>query len=229
MKIGFHDVNLAEGKIKYDDRRMNLLVAKCNPKKVSPYYVEFIRDEFVQAEAIIISKASILDLLIDDIEKCERRLESSESAAEKELLERCRQHLEAEAPLCDLQVMNTEGESIRDMGMLSMKPVVVLDGEKETTGIIELCLEKTGTIFFYTVGPKEVHAWPMKKDSDIVACAGRIHTDLARGFIKGDIASFDDFMQCHNWNDCQRKGLIKVVDRDYKIQSGDIIEIRFAV
>jgi ribosome-binding ATPase len=100
---------------------------------------------------------------------------------------------------------------------------------KDVTELIELCLAKAGIVFFYTAGPKEVHAWQVPKDSDIVTCAGRIHTDLARGFIKGDIASFDDFMSCHNWNDCQRKGLIKVVDRDYLIQPGDVIEIRFNV
>ena len=40
---------------------------------------------------------------------------------------------------------------------------------------------------------------------------------------------FEDFLGCHNWNDCQRKGLVKVVDRDYIIKPGDIIEIRFNV
>jgi ribosome-binding ATPase YchF (GTP1/OBG family) len=229
MKIGFHDCNLAEGKTKYDDRRMNLLVEKCNPKKVSPYYVEFMRDEFTRSEAVVVSRGSILDLLVDDIEKCERQLENTGDAALKELFTRCISHLETESPLCDLATAEPEKETLRSMSVLSLKPVVVLDGEKTTTEIVELCLDKAGIVFFYTVGPKEVHAWPTEKGSDIVTCAGRIHTDLAKGFIKGDIASFDDFMSCHNWNDCVKKGLVKVVDRDYTIRPGDIIEIRFAL
>lgn len=229
MKIGFHDVNLPEGKIKYNDKRMNALVEKCAPKKVSPYYVEFLKDEFVQSEAIVISRKGILELLVVDIEKCEGRVERAENAPEKELIAKCLQLLESEVPLCDGDFTASEKEQLRSMGMLSLKPVVALDQEKDVTEVIELCLAKAGLVFFYTAGPKEVHAWQIPAGSDIVTCAGKIHTDLARGFIKGDIAPFDDYMQCHNWNDCQRKGLVRVVDRDYNICPGDIIEIRFNV
>jgi len=229
MKISFHDYDLPEGKLRYDDPRMTLLVAKCTPKKVSPYYVEFMRDEFAKSEAVVISGKSILDLLLEDIEKCERQLENAESDSQKDFFKRCLAHLETETPLCDLPLSEAEKETLRSMSVLSLKPVIILEGEKPTTEIIERCLEKAGIVFFYTVGPKEVHAWPIGRDSDIVTCAGRIHTDLAKGFIKGDVAAFDDFMQCHNWNDCQRKGLVKVVDRDYRIRPGDIIEIRFAL
>jgi ribosome-binding ATPase YchF (GTP1/OBG family) len=229
MKIGYHGCNVSEGKVKFNDPRMKLLVDKCQPKKVSPYYVEFIRDEYAQVEAVVIGKAAVLDLLILDIEKVEGRLERAENDAEKALLQRCIGALEAEQPLCDLDVAAAEKESLNAMGLFSAKPVVVLDSEEEADRVIERCLEKAGIVFFYTCGPKEVHAWAVAKDADIVTCAGKIHTDLARGFIKGDIAHFEDFMSCHNWNDCQKKGLIKVVDRDYTIQSGDVIEIRFAV
>lgn len=229
MKIGYHDVNVPEGKTKYNDARMNTIVEKCNPKKVTPYYIEFMKDEFVQSEAIVISKESILDLLLFDLEKCESRLERSESETEKALIQKCMSHLESELPLCDLELAEAEKEVLRSMSVVSLKPVVVLEAGKEVTGVIDLCLEKAGIIFFYTAGPKEVHAWQIAKGSDIVTCAGRIHTDLARGFIKGDIAHYDDYISCHNWNDCQRKGLIEVVDRDYKIQPGDVIEIRFNV
>ena len=229
MKIAFKDLDLPEGKIKYNDPRMQKLVEKCQPKKVSPYYVEFLKEDFVQAEGIVIAKASILDLLIQDIEKCENRLERAENDAEKELLAKCTKILENETPLCDGDFSAEQQQMLRATGFLSFKPVVQLKESKEVTEVIELCMAKAGIIFFYTAGPKEVHAWQVPKDSDIVTCAGRIHTDLARGFIKGDIASFDDYMSCHNWNDCQKKGLIKVVDRDYLIQAGDVIEIRFNV
>jgi hypothetical protein len=229
MKIGYHACNVPEGKFKYNDPRMKLLVEKCNPKKVSPYYVEFIRDEFTQCEAIVISKESILDLLIHDIEKVEGRLERSVDECEKTLLARCMSALETETPLCDLELDGADRESLQSMSMLSAKPVVVLEKDEETDRVIERCLDRAGFVFFYTTGPKEVHAWQVPKEADIVTCAGKIHTDLARGFIKGDIASFDDYMSCHNWTECQKKGLVKVVDRDYKIQPGDVIEIRFAV
>lgn len=229
MKIGSHACDVPEGKVRYNDPRMKLLVDKCAPKKVSPHYVEFVRDEFSQVEAIVIGRPAILDLLILDIEKVEARMERAEIDAEKELLGKCQRALESETPLCDLDLPAGEKETIASMGVLSAKPVVIVDGGEEPDRVIEKCLEKAGVVFFYTAGPKEVHAWPVAKNADIVTCAGKIHTDLARGFIKGDIAPFDDYMSCHNWNDCQKKGLIKVVDRDYTIQSGDVIEIRFAV
>lgn len=229
MKTGFLNVNLPEGKVKYSDPRMNRLVEKCVPKKVSPYYVEFIKGELVQCEAIVISKQSVLELLIGDLEKCEARLERAGNDAEKSLAEKCLRCLETETPLCDGNFSAAERETLGAAGLQSLKPVVVLEKDKEVTEVIELCLKKARIVFFYTAGPKEVHAWEVPEGSDIVTCAGRIHTDLARGFIKGDVAGFEDFMSCHNWNDCQRKGLVKVVERDYKIIPGDIIEIRFNV
>jgi hypothetical protein len=229
MKIGFHDVDLPEGKNRYDDPRMKVLVEKCHPVKVSPYYVEFLRDEFARSEAVVISGKSVLELLIGDIEKCESRVERAESVSDKELAEKCLKILEAELPLCDGKFDGVERETLNSMGLQSVKPVVVLDGKKDVSEVIALCLAKAGLIFFYTAGPKEVHAWQVPAGSDIVTCAGRIHTDLARGFIKGDVAAFDDFIKCHNWNDCQRKGLVRVVDRGHIINAGDIIEIRFNV
>jgi hypothetical protein len=229
MRIGFHDLDLPEGKIKYDDGRMTALVEKCRPAKVSPYYAEFLRDEFERSEAVVISKKSVLDLLVGDIEKCESRAERAVNASDRGLAERCLRVLESESPLCDGGFDANERETLRSMGFQSVKPVIVLEQNKEASGVIAQCMAKAGLIFFYTAGPKEVHAWQVPEGSDIVTCAGRIHTDLARGFIKGDVAGFEDFLRCHNWNDCQRKGLVKVVDRDYIIKFGDIIEIRFNV
>ena len=84
-------------------------------------------------------------------------------------------------------------------------------------------------MFFYTSGASESHAWLVPKGSDIVFCASRIHSDLARGFIKGDVVSYDDYMSCHNFNDCKSKGVARMVDRDYIVQPNEIIEIRFNV
>ncbi len=62
-----------------------------------------------------------------------------------------------------------------------------------------------------------------------MTCAGKIHSDLARGFIKADIVSYEDFLQVYNMQEARSKGLVKLVDRDYTIQEGDIIEIRFNI
>ncbi|MDD5686713.1 MAG: DUF933 domain-containing protein [Elusimicrobia bacterium] len=229
MKIGFTGIDVPEGKIKYNDEILIALEKKCEPKKVSPFFAEFIRDEFIQVEAIVLPRAKILDLLIHDIEKFESRLQNTNDTAEKEFIGKCISYLEKEVPLCEVEFNETEQKFINMMSPFSMKPVVVLENETETNEIIKKTLEKSNFIFFYTAGKQEVHAWQVKKGSDIVTCAGKIHTDLARGFIKADIVSFEDFMKCHNINDARSKGLVKLVDRDYIIKEADIIEIRFNV
>ncbi len=229
MKIGFIGLDLPEGKIKYIDDKLIALEEKCEPNKVSPFFVEFIKEQFAQADAIAVAKEKILDLLIPDMEKCESRLSNTDDAEEKEFLKKCLSHLEKETPLCDTEFSENEQKYLKVLMPLSAKPVIVIDDESETNGIIKKSLEKSGIIFFYTAGKDEVHAWPVNADSDIVACAGKIHTDLARGFIKADIVSFEDFMKCHNMNDAKSKGIAKLVNRDYIIKEGDIIEIRFNI
>jgi ribosome-binding ATPase YchF (GTP1/OBG family) len=229
MRIGISGLPLEAGKVKYTDDRLNALVEKCEPKKITPFYVELVPDEFVKVDVIAVPPDRILDVLILDIEKCEARTERSDSDQEKKLMEKCLACMEQEQPLCDGQFTDEERQILTALGPVSLKPVVCLGHDTDVNDLIALALEKSGTIFFYTAGPKEVHAWPIAKGSDIVACAGAIHTDLARGFIKGDVVGFDDFMACHNFNDCKKKGLVKVVDRGHVVENGDVIEIRFNV
>lgn len=230
MKIGFTGVDLPEGKIKYNDDKLAALEAKDKPKKVSPFFAELARDEFVQSEAIVVPKGKILDLLILDMEKIESRLARVTDAAERVVLGKCLDLLEEETPLCDASFNEEEGKIVRTLAPYSFKPVVrIEDGDTDVNAIITAVLEKASYMFFYTSGPTESHAWLVKKGSDIVTCAAKIHTDLARGFIKGDVVSFDDYLKCHSFNECRSKGLVRVVDRDYVVQPGEIIEIRFNV
>ena len=91
------------------------------------------------------------------------------------------------------------------------------------------CWLAASIVFFYTAGKKEVHAWPVPEGADIVSCAGKIHSDLARGFIKADIVSYQDLIGVHNLQEARSKGLVKLVDRDYAIRPGDVVEIRFNI
>lgn len=227
MKVGFTGIDLAEGKVKYNDETLIALETKDKPKKVSPFFAEFIRDEFVQAEVIVIPAKVILDLLILDMEKIETRLTRVTEPAEQDLLTRCLESLEQDTPLCDMELDAEERQTVELADPYSLKPVVALDGDEDVDTIISLALNKADYMFFYTSGPTESHAWLVKKGSDIVTCAAKIHSDLARGFIKGDVVSFDDYMNCHSFNECKSKGLARLTDRDYIIQPREVIEIRF--
>ena len=229
MKIGFTGIDLPEGKTKYKDETLIALEEKDKAKKVAPFFAEFIKDEFVQSEAIVVPKSDILDILILDIEKIETRISKLEDGDEKVLMTKCLEQLEQEIPLCDVDFNEEETEIMIATAPISYKPIVQIEGSEDINTIIGLALDKANYMFFYTSGPKESHAWLIEKGSEIIACAEKIHSDLARGFIKGDIVSFEDYMNCHNFNDCKSKGVAKLVDRDYIVQPNEIIEIRFNV
>ena len=229
MKIGFTSVDIPEGKIKYKDENLVALEMKDNPKKVTPFFAEFIRDEFIQSEAIIIPGSKILDLLVLDMEKIETRLTRITNNNEKILMAKCMQQLEKEIPLCDVVFNDEEKDIINKASFYSFKPVVKIENNVDVNTMITLAIEKASYMFFYTSGSAESHSWILKKGSSIVNAAAKIHTHLARGFIKGDVVSFDEYMSCHSFSECKSKGFSKVVDRDYIVQPKEIIEIRFNV
>jgi hypothetical protein len=229
MKICSIGFDLPEGKVKYQDERVITLDQKLSPKKVTPFYVEFIRDDFSHCDGFLVAQARLWDLLILDMEKLEARRERTGDEAEKALLDKCLGYLEQEVPLCDGQFSEEELTLLKTLAPLSLKPTLIATEAPELNDAITQVLKKSGIIFFYTADKKEVHAWPVQEDSDIVTCAGKIHSDLARGFIKADIINYQDFMQVYNMQEARAKGLVKLVDRDYTIHAGDIIEIRFNV
>ncbi len=229
MKIGFTGTELPEGKVKFNDKCLIALEKKDKPKKVTPFFAEFISDELVHVEAIIIPADNILDLLIFDLEKIETRLSRTENEEEKGLLQKALQNLEEEIPLCDQGFNTDETAIILSADPYSLKPVIQISGDEDIDELIAKVLEKSDYMFFYTTGPSESHAWLIKKGSDIITCAAKIHSDLARGFIKGDVVNFNDYLDCHNFNECKSKGIAKVVDRDYVVEPNEIIEIRFNV
>ncbi len=82
---------------------------------------------------------------------------------------------------------------------------------------------------FYTAGEKEVRAWEVKRGSTALDVAGAIHSDIARGFIRAEIFSFEDIVREGSEKVLKEKGLIRVVGKDHVVQDGDIVYIRFNV
>jgi ribosome-binding ATPase len=229
MKICSIGFELPEGKVKYQDERVITLDQKLSPKKISPFYIEFTGEISSQCDGFLVAADRIWDLLILDMEKLEARRERTTDVAELALLEKCLGYLEQETPLCNGDFSAAELDLMKGLAPLSLKPTVVAAEAPELNDAITLVLKRSGIVFFYTADKKEVHAWPVARDADIVTCAGKIHSDLARGFIKADIVPYDDFLKVYNMQEARTKGLVKLVDRDYTIHEGDIIEIRFNI
>ncbi len=229
MKIAFTGMELPEGKIKYHDEYLTALQEKDRPRKIAPFFAELFRDEFNRCEVIVLPKDKLLDLLILDMEKMETRLSRVGEPREKKLVDKCLRVLDQEIPLCDAGFSEEEKGVLRTLAPFSFKPVIQLEGGETVNTVIESALEKADYMFFYTSAPNEAHAWLVKKNSDILSCAAKIHSDLARGFIKGTVVAFEDYMRCHNLNECKSKGVVKLTDRDYIVQPREIIEIRFNI
>ena len=229
MKIAFLGLDLPEGKVKYIDQRLAQLEKKFLPQKVTPFFVEFLKEDFVNCESIVIAKDKFLDLSILDMDKLEKRRTKTEDDKEKILIQKCLDSLEKGIPLCDIEFNNSERASVKILSLHTLKPVLILDQLPQTNILIEKVLEKSRLVFFYTAGKKEVRSWLVNAGTDIVSCAAKIHSDLARGFIKAEVINYNEFIPLHNMQEARSKGLTKLVDKDYAIVDGDIVEIRFNI
>jgi hypothetical protein len=230
MKIAYTGLDLPEGKRKYNDQLFSELVDKFKPAKVSPYYFELRPDAYATSDVIAILNQQLLDLLILDMEKVEGRLSRTEDAAEQAVLRKCLTQLEEMKPICDMPMDENERAIVNALGPLSFTPTLVSgDPSPDADELCRDALDKAGMMFFYTVGKQEVHAWIVRKGADAVTCADKIHSDLARGFIKAELVSCGDIMTAHNMQDARAKGLTKLIDRDFVVPENSILDIRFNV
>jgi hypothetical protein len=92
-----------------------------------------------------------------------------------------------------------------------------------------LCYELLGLISFFTVGPDEVRAWTITKGTTAINAAGKIHSDLARGFIRAECFSYEDLIAHGSEKHLKEKGLFRLEGKEYLVQDGDILNIRFNV
>lgn len=229
MKVTNFGLDLKPGKYQYTPGIFNKLVEKFEPKKITPYTMEFLDGELEKSDAVIFDNKKKIDLLLIDLEKIEKRLTKTEDEKERKLLETIQNLLEKETLLCDIRFDEQESGILKHLQFVTFKPAVGKDKADDVPQLIEEVMKKAGIFLFYTAGKKEVHAWELKQGSTAIDAAGKIHSDLARGFIKAEIVSGRELDNFFNMAEAKTKGLVKQVDRDYPIQEGDIIEIKFNV
>ena len=86
-----------------------------------------------------------------------------------------------------------------------------------------------GLINFFTVGPDECRSWTVRENTKAPQAAGKIHSDIERGFIRAEIVSYDDLVSCGGYNGVREKGLLRIEGKEYEIQDGDVAYFRFNV
>ncbi len=82
---------------------------------------------------------------------------------------------------------------------------------------------------FFTAGEQETRAWTIKVGTKAPQAAGIIHTDMEKGFIRAEVTAYNDFVSCGSYIAARDKGVTRLEGKDYEIQDGDLIHIRFAV
>jgi len=115
-----------------------------------------------------------------------------------------------------------EDDAQEMMGMIDIK-------EKSLDTIIRESYKHLGLITFFTCGPKEIHAWPILKGITVREAAGKIHSDLERGFICADLFNYSDLIELGSEAKAKEQGRMRREGQDYKVQDGDIIHVKFNV
>jgi ribosome-binding ATPase YchF (GTP1/OBG family) len=95
--------------------------------------------------------------------------------------------------------------------------------------IIAKSYELLGLISFFTVGEDEVKAWTIRKHTAAIDAAEAIHTDLKKGFIRAEVLAYDDLMTAGSYAAARKSGTVRLEGKDYEVQDGDILNVRFNV
>ncbi|MBP2651571.1 MAG: ychF [Firmicutes bacterium] len=111
------------------------------------------------------------------------------------------------------------GEFLRELGI----------NESGLDRLIRAGFSLLGLMTFFTAGEQEVRAWTIHKGTKAPQAAGKIHSDIERGFIRAETVGYDDLMNSGSFNAAKEKGLVRLEGKDYIMRDGDIVHFRFNV
>ena len=241
--------------------------------------LQTITDEMILADMAVVE---------NNVEKLSRLIKvtgKKERARELELLEKCRDALNEERMVSELDFSDEDWKILRGYAFLSQKPQLLafnisedklpetdklyddfskyrVEGKRDIVvvcasiemelaslasedrkaflddlGIAKPVIDKViqrsysllGLISFFTIGEPECRAWTIKKGSPAPKAAGAIHTDFERGFIKAEVATYDDYMVHKTLPALKAAAKLHIEGKDYVVQDGDVILFRFNV
>ncbi|MCL2140753.1 MAG: redox-regulated ATPase YchF [Dehalococcoidia bacterium] len=123
----------------------------------------------------------------------------------------------------EMDISGLDQESIRDF---------LNEYGLEQTGlerVIQISYELLGLISFLTVGPDDVHAWPITKGITAQKAAGKIHSDIERGFIRAEVIGYQELLDCKTIAEAKKRGVLRLEGKTYIVQDGDVINFLFNV
>ncbi len=176
-----------------------------------------VKDMFLLTTKPILYIANISEEQIENAEKDSMVLKVKEYATKEN----------AEViPLC--VKIEEELSGLEDDDKKEMLEALGLD-ESGLDKVIKKSYDLLGLMSFLTAGEPEVRAWTIKKGTKAPQAAGKIHSDIERGFIKAEVVSYDDLIREGNMVAAKEKGLVRQEGKDYIMQDGDIVLFKFNV
>jgi GTP-binding protein YchF len=175
---------------------------------------EVLKPEFLLTNKPVLALVNVGEGDLDRIDEIIAPV-SAELAGRAEVIGMCVQ-LEAEAA----QFTGEERhEMLEALGL----------GEGGLERFIHAAYQLMGLRTFLTTGEKESRAWTFRAGSKAPQCAGRIHTDFERGFIRAEVIHWDDLLEIGSWSKAREMGKLRVEGKDYEVIDGDVLEFRFNV
>lgn len=102
-------------------------------------------------------------------------------------------------------------------------------GEGALARMVRATYDALGLISFFTVGPKESRAWTVRRGATAPEAAGKIHTDLERGFIRAEVTTIETVIQAGGWDAAKAAGKVRLEGKEYRVVEGDVLVVRFSV
>lgn len=94
--------------------------------------------------------------------------------------------------------------------------------------VIRLSYQLLGLQSFFTIGEEEVHAWTTRVGATALQAAGEVHSDMENGFIRAEVVSYEDLVECGGLAEARGRGRLRLEGKDYMVQDGDVLNIRFS-
>jgi len=218
------------GKHNVKDLKLDQADKLVRAKKKTYPQIELIAEELaLDADVIILPGDARMDLILKDLEFMETRLAKNPPEQEKIVLDKMKAALEREEFISTLGLTAAEREIVSGYGLFTLKPVVAIKKEElgDLGSLLARVLVESKYICFLTVGDKENRAWLIKQGTTAWEAAGAIHSDIQQGFIRAEIISFTDFITCGGETQSKQAGKMRLEQKDYIMQDGDLANFRF--
>jgi GTP-binding protein YchF len=179
---------------------------------------EVLRPTFLLTNKRVLAVVNVGEDGLDTIPAQVARVQAELASAgdEIEVLGMCVQ-LEAEA--ATIEDPDERAEMLEGFGL----------GEGALVRMVQSAYHLLGLRTFLTTGEKESRAWTFRAGAKAPECAGRIHSDLQRGFIRAEVIHWDELLEIGSWTRAKELGKLRVEGKDYVVADGDVLEIRFNV